>query len=152
MSGHCSFPQSDDPQQSHDRCANMGGGNRWNPQKEFSPCPCPCHYPGERYECGNCGGTITEATLWPYDDDGDVRWTHIDLTTGRATGEECEARVSRNQRFTSLGQPEEPEIPEPDEYTGFEDPEEEDDFADLLEDDEEEDDLFAGLEDLMEDD
>lgn len=85
MSGHCAFPSASvGGETSHDRCR---GSNRANPQKEFQPCPCPCHY-GEEYECGSCEQPIREAPLWPLDEDGDMRYTHIDRT-GRAIGEDC---------------------------------------------------------------
>jgi hypothetical protein len=89
LSGHCAFPQTADPQQSHDRCARNGAGNRSNPAKVFSPCPCHCHL-GERYECGNCGRTIAEAPFW--DGRGGVGdemvYVHID-PDGRGIGEDC---------------------------------------------------------------
>ena len=91
MSGFCAFPQTKDPEASHARCA---GGQRANPRKEFQPCPCPHHFADqERYECGNCGGVVVAAPHWPLDfsedPDGEVRYTHLDPRTGRATGEEC---------------------------------------------------------------
>jgi hypothetical protein len=67
-----------------------------------------CHYENdegelELYECGGCGRSIVEAPLWPFDftdnPDGDLRYTHIDVESGRALGEDCEPeprRVSRN--------------------------------------------------------
>ena len=96
MSGWCGNPSMTDGVSSHSRCS---GGNRANPGKEFSPCPCPCHYPVDEYECGNCGGVLREAPLWPqedeeaFDEDGNLYpvYTHIDPATGRATGEECYA-------------------------------------------------------------
>lgn len=92
MSGFCASPQTDNPEQSHARCR---GGNTANPAREFHPCACPCHYPGEHYEC-ECGGTIVEAEHWPpvYDEDTDEvvpQYTHLDPRTGRATGEDCRA-------------------------------------------------------------
>lgn len=95
MSGHCLTPQTADPVESHDRCARNGGGNRACPTKEFAPCPCPCHYPAERYECEECGGDLAEAPLWPDEDaaaeesEPEVVFTHVDPRTGRATGFEC---------------------------------------------------------------
>ncbi len=99
MSGHCSAHDkqhtlSEQGAASHERCDRNGGGNRANPAKEFQPCPCPHHYgtnPGgeaEVFECGGCGKEIVEADYWPLDEDGDVRYTHID-GTGRALGEDC---------------------------------------------------------------
>lgn len=83
MSGHCAHPSSDGD--SHARCS---GGQRANPRSIFQPCPCPCHL-GEEYECGNCGRPVHEAALWPDDEDGDVRYTHVEPQTGRAIGEVC---------------------------------------------------------------
>lgn len=94
-SGHCSFPQTEDPTKSHERCAANGGGSRANPKKVFNPCPCSCHY-GEEYECGGCGRTIVECLAWPFDVDGDMHYTHVDAR-GWATGEEC-GTVSRNTK------------------------------------------------------
>jgi hypothetical protein len=85
MSGWCGTPSNTNGVDSHTRCA---GGNTANPRKEFSPCPCPCHL-GETFECGGCGKDIREAPAWPLDEDGDMRYTHIDPKTGRATGEDC---------------------------------------------------------------
>ncbi len=157
-SGHCSFPVTDDPQSSHERCARNGGGSRANPKKVFTPCPCSCHY-GEEFECGGCGRPIVECLAWPFDVDGDLHYTHTDAR-GWATGEECGSvrGVSRN--------------PEPDEepvvmkkdcvrcgdtFTGNSDnpvcprcsaeDEPEDDFSDLG--DEESDDEFADLDAMM---
>lgn len=89
MSGHCAHFSKNETtgETSHERCHRQGGGQRANPAKEFQPCPCPCHY-GEAYECGGCGRTIVEAPLWPYDSDGDMRYTHVD-ENGRAIGEDC---------------------------------------------------------------
>lgn len=92
MSGHCMFPQTAHPEESHARCS---GGNTANPAREFSPCPCPCHYPEDRYEC-ECGGLLAEAPGWPsvFDEEGEpvTQYTHIDPRTGRATGEDCRAQ------------------------------------------------------------
>lgn len=110
MSGHCAFMGRESPNgiAAHARCA---GGQRANPAKMFQPCPCPCHFPApsemELFECGECGKVIIEASRWPLDEDGDVRYTHMDLVlnddgeivggTGRALGEECGVTlVSRN--------------------------------------------------------
>lgn len=98
MSGHCATPQTANPSESHERCARNGGGSYGNPQREFVPCPCPCHYPEERYEC-ECGNLLAEAPLWPDETgEGEIVYTHIDPTTGRATGFECPTTksVSRN--------------------------------------------------------
>lgn len=86
MSGFCAHVSTDPKtgEDSHGRCQ---GGQRANPAKVFQPCPCPCHY-GEEYECGGCGQPIVEAPLWPYDVDGDLRYTHIGRD-GRAIGEDC---------------------------------------------------------------
>jgi len=95
ISGWCGNPSITDDVSSHSRC---DGGNRANPAKEFAPCKCFCHYPEDEYEC-ECGGIIKEAPLWPLDEDGDVRYTHIDPVTGMALGEDCmpRPRVSRNR-------------------------------------------------------
>jgi len=86
-SGHCSFPQTKNPDESHLRCQDNGGGSRANPEKIFQPCPCRCHYPPEEYECGGCGGTIIAAPHYPVDEDGDMRYVHLD--GGRVTDCEC---------------------------------------------------------------
>jgi hypothetical protein len=88
MSGHCAYPsRGPDGNDSHSRCL---GYNRANPQGEFQPCPCPHHYEDcEEFECSGCGRTIKAAPFWPLDEDGDMRYTHIDPATGRATGEDC---------------------------------------------------------------
>lgn len=96
MSGHCQFPQSAHPEESHARCARNGGGVLSKPTKAWHPCPCPCHY-GETYECGSCGQPIREALAWPLDEDGDLRYTHV-ARDGRAMGEDCTGQmVSRNE-------------------------------------------------------
>lgn len=85
MSGFCANPSTFDPASSHARCR---GGNTANPEQEFAPCPCSCHY-GDEYECGNCGGSLIEAPLWPNEDEpGEMVYTHID-STGWPTGENC---------------------------------------------------------------
>lgn len=84
ISGHCAFP-GQDKAESHRRCA---GSSRANPERIFQPCPCPCHFPEERYECG-CGATIAEAPHYPLDEDGDTRYVHVDPKTGRIVDEEC---------------------------------------------------------------
>lgn len=95
MSGHCAWPAAGEAgADSHARCARNGGGNYASPTKEFAPCPCPCHYPKERFEC-ECGGVLAEAPLWPDEEaeaegsDPEMVYTHIDPKTGRATGFEC---------------------------------------------------------------
>ena len=88
MSGHCATPATSDPDASHARCQ---GGQRANPEKEFQPCPCPCHL-GDHYEC-ECGGLIAEALAYPqeYDEDGEpiTTYVHVDHKTGRIIGDEC---------------------------------------------------------------
>lgn len=84
ISGHCAFP-GQAPEESHRRCA---GYNRANPGKIFQPCPCSCHFPEDRYECG-CGATLAEAPHYPLDEDGDVRYVHVDPKTGRMVDGEC---------------------------------------------------------------
>lgn len=107
MSGHCAWPQTDHPEESHERCTRMGGGNRANPSKDFSPCPCPCHYPADEYECADCGGTLKEAPLWPneWGDDEPV-YTHIDPATGRATGEACPVKAPAKPKREPAPEPE----------------------------------------------
>lgn len=88
MSGHCAHPATDTPQKSHERCP---GGNRANPGKEFSPCPCPCHLGADEFECAGCGRPLRIALRWPQEDPetpDDPVYTHIDKE-GRALGEEC---------------------------------------------------------------
>lgn len=88
MSGHCAFPQTAHPEESHARCARMGAGNYARPSKEFQPCPCACHL-GDEFEC-ECGGVLREAPDWPNEyEPGEMVYVHIDPRTGRATGEEC---------------------------------------------------------------
>jgi len=87
----------------HERCDEQGGGHRANPNKEFQPCPCRCQCEAgdgmlDNYECGSWGGEIVGAPLWPFDEDGDVRYTHIDRETDRATGEECPERPAPKTR------------------------------------------------------
>ena len=84
MSGHCAHPATN--ADSHKRCA---GFTRANPDKIFQPCPCTCHFPEARYECGNCGATIVAAPHWPSDEDGDTRYLHVDPTRPRIVAEEC---------------------------------------------------------------
>lgn len=94
MSGFCAYPATHtaehepiDPMLSHEKCI---GYNRANPAGEFQPCPCPHHFEDcEEFECAACGRVIKEAPHWPLDADGDMRYTHIDRETGRATGEDC---------------------------------------------------------------
>lgn len=91
MSGHCNFPQTANPEASHERCQKNGHGNNWNPDKEFSPCPCTCHLE-EHYECAECGGIIAEAPHWTGEwitDPDEMVYVHVDPETGRAIGEEC---------------------------------------------------------------
>lgn len=78
------------PAVSHERCA---GVYRFNPKKEATPCPCTeCgHYGEDEYECGNCGGIVVEAPLWPPDPEfpDDPVYVHVDPKTRRVTGEVC---------------------------------------------------------------
>lgn len=89
ISGHCASPATADPKESHARCQRNGGGSRANPDKVFQPCPCLCHFPPERYECGGCGGTILAAPHYPVDEDGDMRYVHLDTKRNRAVDGEC---------------------------------------------------------------
>lgn len=89
ISGHCAFPQTRNPDESHQRCQKNGGGSRANPDKIFQPCPCLCHYPAEHYECGSCGGTILAAPHYPLDEDGDIHYVHLDPKRKRAIDGEC---------------------------------------------------------------
>lgn len=146
MSGHCHTHSHQSVltelgTASHDRCERNGGGNRANPNHEFQPCPCRHHYMAadgsapEVYECGGCGKEIIEAAYWPLDEDGDIRYTHID-GDGRALGEDCAAvRVSRNP------EPVIEVVPEPVVYEPVE-MEVDDDLSDFDEDD------FSDLDDL----
>jgi hypothetical protein len=89
FSGHCRFPETKHPVNSHERCQNMGHGNTAVPSGEFSPCPCHCHLGTDEFECGNCGVALREAPHWPNEDEpGDMVYVHIDHE-GNATGEEC---------------------------------------------------------------
>lgn len=121
MSGHCQFPQTDHPEESHERCARNGGGATTRLTDVFHPCPDPCHY-GETYECGGCGQPIREALAWPLDEDGDMRYTHV-ARDGRAMGEDCTDNVSGNVV---------PELAEMIEQVQALEQAEDDDFADLL--------------------
>jgi hypothetical protein len=85
MSGHCAFPQTAHPEQSHERCGRNGGGARANRQGGWHPCPCSCHL-GDAYECGNCGRLIAEAPLW--EGTGEMVYVHLD-GDGRSIGEDC---------------------------------------------------------------
>lgn len=89
ISGHCSSPQTNNPDESHLRCQKNGGGSRANPGKIFQPCPCLCHFPPERYECASCGGTIVAAPHYPPDEDGDTHYVHLDTKRMRVTDGEC---------------------------------------------------------------
>lgn len=91
MSGHCQFPETTNPQRSHQRCHDQGAGNTATPSKEFAPCPDGCHLDHEvEYECGNCGKPLREAPMWPNEDEpGEMVYVHYDPETHRALGEEC---------------------------------------------------------------
>ena len=80
MSGFCAHPTDNT---SHERC---GGGQRANPQKQFQPCPCSCHLGEERYDCGNCGGTLAEAPVLTAVL-GEAMYVHVNPKTGRSYGE-----------------------------------------------------------------
>ena len=94
-SGHCGAPSigsSVAPRRgSHARCK---GGNRANPDKEFSPCLCACHL-GEHYECGGCGRLIAEAVEVPWDVNDGPTYFHVGAD-GHAVGEDCPAPRGRN--------------------------------------------------------
>lgn len=89
MSGHCAFPQTAHPEESHARCERMGAGNRARPSREFQPCACTCHLDKTKYKCEYCGLELREAPLWPEDPlyPGEPVYTHV--VNGRAIGEEC---------------------------------------------------------------
>jgi hypothetical protein len=134
ISGWCGNLSTLNPTDSHERCQRMGHGNRFNPLKEFAPCPCACHLGEERYECSECGGILAEAP-WP-DEEAEANktepepiYTHVDPETGRATGFECNGRKRRTPVYENTG----------DNEAGA--PDEEDDFSDLGEDEG----IFAGL-------
>lgn len=87
-SGWCSFPETDHPERSHERCQAQGAGSTNRPGGKFSPCPCHCHL-GEVYEC-ECGGLIAEApVLGPDPEDGDIIYVHIN-DQGNMTMEGCQ--------------------------------------------------------------
>lgn len=97
MSGHCAVGN----ESGHEMCNRNGGGQRANPLREWQPCPCPCHYVDdvgelEVFECGECGRDIVAAPLWPLDEDGEVRYTHID-SDARATGEGCDTPETKRK-------------------------------------------------------
>jgi len=164
MSGHCAHGGINPKTgvDGHERCHLNGGGQRANPLKEFQPCPCSCHYVDDRgelivFECGECGRDIVEAPLWPLDEEGEVRYTHID-SDSKATGEDCDTMGA--QRKPKAGHREEDPIKDcarcGSEYRGSgrgrlcpdciaADEAEEDDFSDL---DFEDEDDFADLDDL----
>lgn len=97
LSGHCGYPQTKNPHESHRRCAQWGAGSRANPEKRFHPCPCPCHLQHERisgadpdlmnpdgtygqvemYDCGGCGGLLAPAPVFGTDEDGDPVYVHV---------------------------------------------------------------------------
>lgn len=77
MSGHCGFPETDHPENSHSRCQRNGGGATSRATGLFHPCPCRCHLREEDFECG-CGYLIREAPALGLDEDGDPRYVHID--------------------------------------------------------------------------
>lgn len=86
MSGHCAYPQTEDPDASHRRCT---GGNTANPDNEFQPCPCRCHFPTETYDC-ECGGVLVEVESWPEADDPDEpTYLHLSGDGKRVMGEYC---------------------------------------------------------------
>lgn len=173
MSGHCASHAGKDSLSkqefaAHDRCQRNGGGQRANPKREFQPCPCAFHY-GEIFECGGCGREIAEALLWPFDEDGDMRYTHID-GSGRALGEDCAAGgkapvVEEDDEAVEeeevSGNPEEDipdEIPDEDEtddlnadYEPEDEAEDDSDLEALIIDDPEDDD-FTDLEALLAED
>lgn len=143
ISGWCNNPSTSKPERSHGRCRAMGHGNRFNPNHEFSPCSCPCHFPDpERYECGECGGVLAVAP-WP-DEDAEANgtepeevYTHMDAN-GYATGFECPGnrrKAPAPEQFGDEG-PDEREVEEDDEFADLEEDEEvsgneEDDFPEL---------------------
>lgn len=91
MSGHCVHPQSENPEESHLRCARNGGGNTAVPDKVFAPCPCICHVDPTEYECSICGEVIRPAPHWTgewIDPEDTDMVTFVHVRHGRAV-EEC---------------------------------------------------------------
>jgi hypothetical protein len=95
ISGHCSSPQTENPIESHLRCARNGAGNHAVPDNVFAPCPCHCHVEVEEYECSLAPEgqphTIRPAPYWTGEwidpDDLDMV-TFVHVIGGRAQ-EEC---------------------------------------------------------------
>src|SRR5690349_17718855 len=90
MSGHCAYPQSQTPEESHLRCYFHGSGNTAVPDKVFAPCPCLCHLDDAEYECSICGRPIFAAPYWTgeYIDPTDLDMvTFVHVVNGRAQEE-----------------------------------------------------------------
>lgn len=75
--GHCQFPQTKHPEESHLRCQRGGGGTLTRATGNFHPCPCTCHL-GEEFDCSGCGYLIREAPVLGPDEDGDMQYAHVD--------------------------------------------------------------------------
>jgi hypothetical protein len=76
-SGHCQFPETAHPEESHARCQRHGGGSNANPARVFHPCPCHCHL-GDEFDCSVCGYLLREAPMLGPDEDGDMQYVHVD--------------------------------------------------------------------------
>lgn len=85
MSGHCRFPQTDNPEESHARCK---GYNTAVPDKAIAVCPCGCHLVEPDLECGSCSGVLR---LSPHltNRDGEDTYVHYDPVSGNWMGEYC---------------------------------------------------------------
>lgn len=78
ISGHCQFPETAHPEESHHRCQRNGGGVLSKPTGLFHPCPCHCHMGTEDFDCSACGYLIREAPALGPDEDGDAQYVHVD--------------------------------------------------------------------------
>lgn len=88
-SGHCSHPQTDNPEESHLRCQrNAPWGKVRKDGMTVHPCPCSCHLGTEDFDCGECGYLIREAPALGLDEDGDPRYAHVD-EAGNIFSVEC---------------------------------------------------------------
>lgn len=76
--GHCQFPETDHPEESHFRCQRNGGGSLTKSTGLFHPCPCHCHLETEDFDCSACGYLIRAAPALGPDEDGDMQYVHVD--------------------------------------------------------------------------